>query len=280
MITLKNININLHDTITCGQIFRFYIEDDNSYTVILSDRIVNLKMINNNLIVKSNNEENLENIIKDYFDLDRDYDVLNQELIKIDNSLKEIITECSGLKMIKQPKFECIISYIISQNNRVSQISKALDNISIKYGKKIIFNNEVYYLFPTVTDLKDVNILDYRNLKVGFRDKYIYEFVQKVNNNEIDLDLPQKLSSDDALQYLMQNKGIGEKVASCILLFAYQRFDVFPIDTWVKKYMKDTYGITNLKNIKKFTKEKYKDNCGLMIQYMFHYKRNKDKQLV
>ena len=280
MIVIKNTNINLDDTITCGQIFRYKKENNNSYTIILSDRVVNIKKEKNDLIVKSNNEDNLENIIKDYLDLDRDYDVLNQELIKIDSSLKEIINECSGLKMIRQPKFECIISYIISQNNRVPQIAKALDNISIKYGKKIIFNNKVYYLFPSVTDLKDVSILDYRNLKVGFRDKYIYEFVQKVNNNEIDLDLPKKLSSDDALNYLMKNKGIGEKVASCILLFAYKRFDVFPIDTWVKKYMKDTYGITDLKNIKKFTREKYKDNCGLMIQYMFHYKRNKDKQLV
>ena len=278
MIALKNININLHDTITCGQIFRFYIEDDNSYTVILSDRIVNLKMINNNLIVKSNNEENLENIIKDYFDLDRDYDVLNQELIKIDNSLKEIINSCKGLKMINQPKFECIISYIISQNNKVSRIASSLDDISRKYGKKVIFEDKVYYLFPKLYDLKDVTTQDYRNLKVGFRDKYIYEFIQKLINKEIDLDYIDNLSSQDALNYLMKNKGIGEKVASCILLFSYNRYDVFPVDTWVKKYMADTYNIKKIKKIRTFAKDKYEDYCGLVIQYMFHYKRNKEKQ--
>ena len=181
-----------------------------------------------------------------------------------------------GLKMIKQPKFECLISYIISQNNRVPQIKKTLDNISLKYGKEVIFNNKKYYLFPLSNDLKNVSMEDFRNLKCGFRDKYIYEAVKNVNNKTLDLDLIDDMTSLDALNYLMKNKGIGEKVASCILLFAYSKFDVYPIDTWVKKYMKDTYNITDVKKIREFTKEKYKENSGLMIQYMFHYKRNKE----
>ena len=277
MITLKNIHINLDDTITCGQIFRYKKEEDSSYTIILSDRVVNLKMIENNLIVVSNNEENLENIIKYYLDLNTDYNKINKELLKIDNSLKEIIDSCNGLKMINQPKFECIISYIISQNNRVPQIKKTLDNISEMYGEKIKFNDKEYYLFPTIDNLIDVSVDDYRKLKCGFRDRYIYEVVKNINDKNIDLDLIDKMNSIDALNYLMQNKGIGEKVASCILLFAYSRYDVFPIDTWVKKYMKDKYNITSIKEIKKYAYNKYKNNCGLVIQYMFHYKRNKKK---
>ena len=276
MITIKNTDINLKDTITCGQIFRYEENNDNSYTIILSDRVVNLKKENNNLIVISNIEDNLENIIRNYLDLNRDYNALNNELIKTDSSKKEIIESCMGLKMIKQPKFECLISYIISQNNRVPQIKKTLDNIPLKYGKEVIFNNKKYYLFPLSNDLKNVSMEDFRNLKCGFRDKYIYEAVKNVNNKTLDLDLIDDMTSLDALNYLMKNKGIGEKVASCILLFAYSKFDVYPIDTWVKKYMKDTYNITDVKKIREFTKEKYKENSGLMIQYMFHYKRNKE----
>ena len=275
MLIIKNTNINLKDTITCGQIFRFTKEDDNSYTVILSDRVVNLKKENNNLIIHSNNYDNLEEIIRKYLDLDRDYDSLNKKLILEDNSLKEIIDGCIGLKIINQPKFECIISYIISQNNRIVQIAKALDNISKKYGKKIVFNDKEYYLFPNLDDLKNVSIEDYRNLKVGFRDKYIYEFIQNLINKKIDLDYIDTLNSLDAMKYLLNMRGIGEKVASCILLFSYSRFDVFPIDTWVKKYMKDTYNIESVNEIRKFTMDKYKENSGLVIQYMFHYKRNK-----
>lgn len=73
----------------------------------------------------------------------------------------------------------------------------------------------------------------------------------------------------------MLNKGIGEKVASCILLFGYHRFDVFPIDTWVKKYMKEKYNLVTVKDIRKFMWDKYRDNCGLIIQYIFDYSRNK-----
>ena len=276
MITIKDTNINLEDTITCGQIFRYETEKDNSYTLVLSDRVVNLKKDNNDLLVTSNLEDNLENVVKKYLDLDRDYNKLNDKLIDIDSSLKNIIDECYGLKIINQPRFECIISYIVSQNNRVSQIANSLNNISKKYGKEVSFNNKKYYLFPNLEDLKNVSIEEFRNLKVGFRDKYIYEFIKNMTEKNIDIDIIDSMSSEDALKYLMQNKGIGEKVASCILLFSYSRFDVFPIDTWVKKYMSDKYNITDVKNIRKFSKEKYKDYCGLMIQYMFHYKRNKE----
>lgn len=278
MIKIKNVDLNLKDTITCGQIFRFIKEDDNSYTVILSDRVVNLYQDKNDLIVKSNNEDDLEKVIRNYLDLDRDYDKLNKEIINTDSSLEEIINACRGFKIINSPKFETIISYIISANNRVPQIQKALNNIAERYGNKVMFEEKVYYLFPSSYDMKDCTIEELRDLKVGFRDQYIYEFVNKVNNKEINIDIVNSMSSDDAMNYLMENKGIGEKVASCILLFGYSRFDVFPIDTWVKKYMLDTYNIEGIKNIRNFTKDKYQDYSGLAIQYMFHYKRNKEKE--
>ena len=276
MLVIKNIDINLKDTITCGQIFRYYIEEDNSYTVILSDRVVNLKMDNNDLIVKSNNYDNLEIIIKDYLDLNTDYNKINKKIIKNNKDIKQIVESCSGLKMINQPKFECAISYIISQNNRVPQISKALNNISKKYGEKVIFENKEYYLFPSLDKLTKVSEEDFRKLKVGFRDEYLCGFISKLNNNEINLDYIDTLSSEDALKYLMKIKGIGEKVASCILVFSYSRYDVYPIDTWVKKYMLDKYQINNVRDIKNYTKEKYDKYSGLVIQYMFHYKRNKE----
>ena len=276
MIKIENVDIDLEGTIECGQIFRYEKENDNSYTIILSDRVINIKKDNNNLIVKSSDENNLEKIIIDYLDLDRDYSLINNQLLIKDNSLKKVIDNCIGFKIINQPRFECIISYIISQNNGVPQIRNAVNNISEKYGKKVIFEDKEYYLFPSAKDLKDVTIEEYRNLKVGFRDKYIYEIVRKINDDEFNIDLIDDMSSYDAMNYLMNNKGIGEKVSSCILLFSYSRLDVFPIDTWVKKFMKDTYSIEGIDNIKKFTKEKYDNYTGLVIQYMFHYKRNKE----
>ena len=272
---IKVNNFNLKDTITCGQIFRFIEENDNSYTVILSDRVVNLKLEDDYLIIDSNDMNNVENIIRKYLDLDYDYNQINNYLLEMDSNNRNIIDSCIGLKMINEPRFEVIISYILSANNGVPQIRNALNNISKKFGKKIIFRNKEYYLFPTIDELKDATIEDYRECKAGFRDKYIYEFVYKVLHNEVDIDSIENMNSADAMKYLMANKGIGEKVASCILLFGYHRFDVFPIDTWVKKYMKENYNTDNIKEIKKIMKEKYDNYCGIFIQYIFHYNRNK-----
>ena len=117
MIKIKVNNFNLKDTVTCGQIFRF-IEENDSFIIILKDRVVKLKQENDNLYVTSNNEENLENVIKYYLDLNRDYEKINNKIILNNPDLKSSIEKSNGLKMIQQDKFETIISYIISANNR------------------------------------------------------------------------------------------------------------------------------------------------------------------
>ena len=138
MIKIKVNNFNLKDTVTCGQIFRF-IEENDSFIIILKDRVVKLKQENDNLYVTSNNEENLENVIKYYLDLNRDYEKINNKIILNNPDLKSSIEKSNGLKMIQQDKFETIISYIISANNRVPMISKVVNNISEKYGKERLY---------------------------------------------------------------------------------------------------------------------------------------------
>ena len=112
-------NFNLKDTITCGQIFRYEEESDNSYTVILSDRVINIKQDGSKIVVKSNKEDNLEEVIKTYFDLNYDYKSIYDKVIKIDNNTKEIVDFSKGLKMINEPIIETCISFILSSNNRV-----------------------------------------------------------------------------------------------------------------------------------------------------------------
>ena len=146
--------------------------------------------------------------------------------------------------------------------------------MSERYGKKITYKNNSYYLFPTLDKLKELSIDDYKDLKIGFRSENIYNFVQSINDS--DIEKINNMSTKEALDYLMNFKGIGLKIASCILLFGYKRFDVFPIDTWVKKYMMDTYNLSDIKKIEEYTKDKYGKYSGLVIQYMFHSKRNKN----
>ena len=273
MIKIKN-NFDLKTTITCGQIFRF-IEEENCFTIIIKDRVISLKENGDYILVESNEEQDLENVINDYFDLNRNYEIIKEEIIKKDIKLKDAIDFSKGLKMIHQDPFETLIAYIISQNNRVPSIANALNLLSMNYGKKVLFKGKEYYLFPTLEDLSKLNIEDFRNCKVGFRDKYLYEIIESINNKNLELEKIYNMSGEEALKYLINFKGIGMKVASCILLFAYQKFDVYPVDTWVKKFMKEDYGIEGEQNIRDFTNKIYGEYSGLAIQYMFNYKRNK-----
>ena len=265
----------LEDTITCGQIFRFFKMNDGSFDIILSDRVINVYQKDNYLYATSNCNDNLKTIIINYFDLDNDYNKMNHYLLSQDKKLEDAINFSNGLMMIRQNAFETIMEYIISANNSVPSIANSLNIIAKKYGKKIIFNNKEYYLFPQYKDLKDITEADLRECKVGFRDKYLKAIIDKLNNNELDLNLFYNLDTKSALDKLMENIGIGPKVASCILLFAYQKYDVFPVDTWVKKIMKNNYNIEGEKNIRDFALRKYGKYSGIAIQYLFNYSRNK-----
>ena len=171
--------------------------------------------------------------------------------------------------------FQAIIKLSLSITVFFKSVMSTLNNIAKNYGKKIVFNDKEYFLFPTYYDLKNVTEEEFRNCKVGFRDKYIKSIIERLNNKEINLDDFFKLDTKDALEKLMDNKGIGMKVASCILLFSYQKYDVFPVDTWVKKVMKNEYEIEGEKNIREFAYNKYGKYSGIAIQYMFNYGRNK-----
>lgn len=271
MIKIKVKDINIYDVLNSGACFRQINETDGSITTILKDRVLNIKQENELLLVKSSNYDNLENIIYEYFDLNRDYESINKKLIKENPELEDMILKCKDYKILNQDSFEMCISYIISQNNNVKRISNSIYELCKRYGKKIIFEGNEYYLFPTYEDIKDISIEELNDLKIGFRDKYIRDFL---DNYPYMKDI-NSLSTNDALNELMKVKGIGLKVASCILLFGYKRLDVFPIDTWVKQFISDNYNIKNSqKEIEKFTKDKFNEYSGLVIQYMFHSQRN------
>ncbi|MBE6152921.1 MAG: DNA-3-methyladenine glycosylase 2 family protein [Firmicutes bacterium] len=277
MIIIKNTDINLNDTITCGQCFRFYKMDDNSFTIVLSDRVINIKQDDKNLIIESNNEDNLEHIINEYFDLNNDYNMINNEILKSDKTLKNNIKLSKGFKILKQDPFEMLISYIISQNNNVKRIMKSVELLSMKYGKKVIFKNNEYYLFPNFDELKSISLEDLKDIGIGFRDIYIINALKLIEDGTINLDKIYTMNTEEALNYLMLIKGVGPKVASCILLFAYKKYDVFPVDTWVIQAMKELYPNIkpNQKEIIKFAKEKYGNYSGIALQYMYHTMRNK-----
>ena len=278
---LKNPkSFELKDIFDCGQCFRWNIQEDGSYTGVIKDRVINVKKDGNNFIFTSNNNKNIKEIVDDYFDLNRDYEKIKNTLSKIDNNLKTSIEYGKGIRILKQDIWECIISFIISANNNIPRIKKIIDNISKTYGKEVVFNGEKYYLFPTPKELSIASVQDLRNLGLGFRDKRVYNTTKMILNNDFDIE---KMSNEKNTEIIRENllklDGVGEKVADCILLFSFNRFDVFPVDVWVRRVMNELYihnddeNKVNKKIIREIAKEKFLGIEGLAQQYLFYWKR-------
>ena len=210
---------NLKYTLECGQCFRWNKIDENTYIGVVKDRVLKVRQEGNKIFIKSDKEENLEKVVRYYFDLDRDYEKLEKKIVLIDDNIAKAVKNTSGLRNLNQDFFEMLISYIISANNNIPRISKSVNEISKRYGKEIEFEGQRYYLFPTPDELRDVTIDEFRECGVGFRDKYIYKTVEKINNKEIDLEQMQKLDTEKLKAALLSLMGVGPKVADCILLF-------------------------------------------------------------
>ena len=154
--------------------------------------------------------------------------------------------------------------------------------MSKKYGNKIEWKGKEYYTFPTVESLSKATVEDLRNLGLGFRDVRIYETTRNILNKEVDLEeLHKEKDTKKVRDTLLTLSGVGPKVADCILLFStLKRFDVFPIDVWVRRVMNDLYiknedeTKVNKKEIEKLAKEKYGNLEGLAQQYLFYWKRD------
>ena len=263
---------NLKYTLECGQCFRWTREDEY-YIGIIKDRVIKIRQQDNYLYIISNEEEKLEESVKEYFELSKDYESIEKRISKVDEYVKKAVSNTSGLRHLKQDLFETIISYIISANNNIPRISKSVNEISKRYGKKIIFNEKEYYLFPTPEELKDVTIEEYRECGIGFRDKYIFNTVKEINEGKFNLDEIKELSTELLRDRLLSLMGIGPKVADCILLFSCGRQEVFPVDVWVERVMKKLYfkeANVSKKEILKYSIENFGSDAGIIQQHLFY----------
>ena len=277
----KYNSFNLKDIFDCGQCFRWNIEDDGSYTGVFKRNVINVKMQNNGILFKGICEDNIIPTIIDYFDLERDYELIKSKLSKVDGNMKESIKYGQGIRILNQDLWETIISFIISANNNIPRIKGIIERLSKKNGDKIVYNGKEYYTFPTAEQLKDVSVEEFRELGLGFRDIRLYETTKMVLNKEVDIDNLHNIKDTNIVRdELLKLSGVGPKVADCILLFStLKRFDVFPIDVWVRRVMNDLYihkekeQDVSKKEILKIANDKFGDLEGLAQQYLFYWRR-------
>lgn len=260
----------------CGQCFRWLREDDGSYTGVVHGKVINVKKENDLIIFDNTNKEDFENIWFDYFDLGRNYGEIKKQLKVMDEYLEKATEFGKGIRILQQDGWEMLISFIISANNRIPMIQRAINNLSERYGKFIgEYRGKKYYAFPTPEELSTVSVEDIRACQTGFRDKYIKSVVDYVNENNEDVLSYRKLDTSECIKELVKFNGVGPKVADCIALFGMQKYDTFPVDVWVKRVMEEFYVEDNLSlpKIRKFALDKFGDLAGFAQQYLFYYAR-------
>lgn len=276
----KNNSFNLKHIFECGQCFRWNKEPDGSYTGVICKNVLNVREEDKKILFDGMCEDNIKELITEYFNLNIDYETIKNELSQIDEYLKKSIEFGKGIRILKQDLWEIIISFIISANNNIPRIKGIIERISKEYGKEIKYKGKSYYTFPTIQELSKASVDDLKKLGLGFRDKRIYDTTKLFLDGKYNLKEIEDIKDTKKIrEILLELPGVGPKVADCILLFGLNRFNVFPIDVWVRRVMNDLYikneDETKVKKeeIEILAKTKYAELAGIAQQYLFYWKR-------
>ena len=261
-ILIKNVlSFDLGQIFDCGQCFRWEKINENEYSGIAFGKKLVVSQISNDVYFKNTSKKDFESIWKDYFDFSFDYENLKKELEKIDPVLKKAIETYPGIRILKQEPWETLCSFIISQNNNIPRIKKIISKLCENFGEKINGG----YAFPSAKKLAELTEEDLAVIKSGFRAKYILDAAKKVNSKEINLEKTSKMSAENAKTELMKIKGVGPKVADCVLLYGMHNLAAFPMDIWMKKVMETFF--------KGKDPEVFGKYAGIAQQYLYHYTR-------
>ena len=286
--TISDItDFHLKDTLECGQCFHYSRTDSGEingkyeYDICASGRFLHIMEEPSangvSLTFYDTDRWEYEDVWKHYFDLDRDYGSVKERIIDADPRLKDIIEENPGIRILNQDFFECLISFIISQNKQIPQIKQIVRNISTLCGDKRgadsirFINSDFDALFPRVEQLASVTEDDIRGCKAGFRAPYIVDATEKVMSGEISYEELKEMPTAEARKKLMTIKGVGEKVANCVLLYSLGRTDAFPVDVWMKRICEALYFQvdTPKETIERVMCNKFGDIAGIAQQYLF-----------
>ena len=261
-----------------GQAFRIKMIDSTHCELVAYGRYLQIADLGDGRYAFSCSEKEFDSVWYSYFDLGRDYGEIAKSIDPEDRYLNEAATFGSGIRILKQEVFETTISYIISQRRSIPSITTSVERISELCGRKIKapklskpFVNpvkDVYYAFPTPSELSSVAFETLQDTGVGYRAPYIARASEEFLSGKLDEASLCKLSDEDLYKALTSMYGVGTKVANCIMLFGFARTGRFPVDVWIQRIMDRYYGGF-------FDTSPYPETAGIMQQFMFYYERKK-----
>ena len=281
MVTIENNCFSIPQICESGQCFRLDAVSEDTYELLAGSRYLKIRIRENlaeaagrdgNRKANSQGEtilyctqEEYDTFWKEYFDLSVSYSDYIGQIDEQDDYLKSAAAFGGGIRILRQDTWEMIITFILSQQNNIPRIKGLIRALSERYGKKCETpEGRAYYAFPCAEELSRAAEEELRELKLGYRSKYICQTARMVAGGEIDLSALKEMEYTEARTELMRLSGIGGKVADCVCLFALHQMDAFPVDTHIKKVLELHYPHG-------FPFEKYRGCAGVMQQYIFYY---------
>ncbi len=252
----------------CGQMFRFFVDSNGNYIVASGSKFAKIVDGGSKYTIYTSDPK----YFATYFDLDFDYGKAKRQLSKF-KELAEPIKQGGGIRIINGDPTEVIMEFIISANNNIKRIQKIVEKLC-EVGETIKTEFGDFKAFPTIKKLASMPQEWYNNLGAGYRASYLKHTADYLANT--DIEEIKKLPSDKLYKWLIGLKGVGPKVASCILLFGFGRHEYFPVDTWVEQvYYNHFYeGDKTRKQIQEYFESMFGEYSGLAQQYLFNMERN------
>jgi len=242
-----NCTISVENSINSGQVFLWkknekYWYGINGQDVLKIDNLGNIKSYQNNKIDFFRKKDDIGKIIKS---------------ISKDSVTKKAVKQYLGLRILEQDPFQCLISFITSSNSNIQKIKNSLEKISKKFGTKIIFQNQEFFLFPEPKKLAKASINEIKSCGVGYRAQFIKEAANMTMLKKIDFEYLKKSNYQDAKKEICLIPGVGNKVADCVLLFSLNKLEAFPLDRWIIRILEKYYSNKFQLETKTITEKQY-----------------------
>lgn len=267
-------NFDLQMTLLGGQSFAWDFID-GAYYGFTKDRVIKIIRDGEYIYWQTFPKKDDFDFIKKYLRLDVNYEEVLKKISK-DEHVKKAAAKYPNIRLLEQDFEQALLSFIISSNNTIRSIRKSVRTLNQMYGQKLEVDGKDFYLFPETEALAEAPLEDILKSKVGFRAKYIKDTAQNLIKSGLPRDI-KKLDENEARKKLVELKGVGDKIADCVLVFGLAHDNVTPLDVWAKRVFINLYGLDpkmKYDDMRKWIKDYFEGHAAWAGQFLFEYIRN------
>jgi N-glycosylase/DNA lyase len=194
-----------------------------------------------------------------------------------DPAMQAAVAFCHGLRIVRQPRWECLATFITSSMKQVAHIRQISQTLRRRFGEPRSLGELTVYTYPPPQRIAQLGERDLRACALGYRAKNLLATARLIGRGEVDVDQMATLPDADLRARLCALPGVGTKVANCVMLFAYGRLSAFPIDVWIERVLMQQYFPRRRKmtarQLREFSEKHFGDHGGYAQQYLFHHAR-------